>query len=76
MALFLFKKYEFNSIENFTLTSLWNFTFNLKFKPEKFVSIKFNHFLRNIMEQLTTFPPPLLLKVQEVVDVLDLDLGT
>ena len=62
IGLFLFKDYNFNSIENLTLTTLWNFIYNLKFSPEKVIGIKFNHYMRNILCQLTVFPPPLLLE--------------
>ena len=45
IGLFLFKDYNFNTMENLTLTTLWNFTYNLKFSSEKFAGIKFNYFL-------------------------------
>ena len=63
-------------MKNLMVTTLWNFIYNLKLSPDKFVGIKINHYLGNILCQLTAFPPTLLLEVQDIVEVLDLELGT
>ena len=73
IGLFLYKEYDFNTLENITLTTLWNFVYNLKFSSDKFAGIKFNYFLKNSLCKLTTFPPPLSLKAREVVRILDLE---
>ena len=61
--LFLFQNYKFNTIEKLTLATLWNYIYNLKFSPERFAEMKFSYFLKNILCQLTSFPPPHLLDV-------------
>ena len=76
ISLFLFQNYKFNIINNLYLAPLWNYIYILEFSSEKFVGMKFNYILRNILSQLTSFPPPLALEAQAVVDVLDMEFCT
>ena len=76
IGLFLFQNYKFNTIENLTLATLWNYIYNLKFSPEKFAEMKFSYFLKNILFQLTSFPPRHSLEAQAIVDVLDMEFRT
>ena len=73
ISLFLFQNYKFNTIENLSLATLWNYIYNLKFSSEKFAGTKFSYFLKNILSQITSFPPPLSLDAQVIVDVLDME---
>ena len=73
IGIFLFNSYKFITIENLTLTTLWNYIYKLKFSSEKFAEMKFSYFLKNILYQLASFPPPLALEAQAIVDVLDME---
>ena len=41
IEVFLFKFYDFNSIENLSLVLLWNYIYKLKFDIERYSAIKF-----------------------------------
>ena len=56
---FLFKDYNFNSIENLSLVALWNYSYKLKFNTEKYAEIKLSSYLKQIIRQLALLTPNL-----------------
>ena len=71
----MFKEYNFNSIENLSLVSLWNYIYKLKFNTEKYAEIKFGGYLKQIIRQLALLTPTLKLGSQAVLNVLEVELG-
>ena len=71
MSLFFFKDYNINSVENIALATLWNYTYNNKYKDEKLQGIPFAYWLKKIMANLTAFPPPLSLNAGYMHEVLN-----
>ena len=71
----LFKNYNFNSIENLSLVSLWNYIYKLKFNTEKYTEIKFSGYLKQIIHQLALLSPNLKLESQAVLNVIEVEQG-
>ena len=71
----LFKNYNFNSIENLSLVSLWNYIYKLKFNTEKYPEIKFSGYLKQIICQLALLSPNLKLESQAVVNIIEVEQG-
>ena len=71
MEIFLFKCYEFNSIENLSLVLLWNYVYKSKFDTERYSAIKFEYYLMRNIDQLTLLSPNLKLGSQAVLNVLE-----
>ena len=71
IKVFLFKYYEFNSIENLSLVLLWNYIYKLKFDIEGYSAIKFEYYLMRNINQLALLSPNLKLGSQAVVNVLE-----
>ena len=40
----LFKEYDFNSIENLTLVTLWDFVYKARFTPDKYSTCRFTRY--------------------------------
>ena len=49
--------------------------YKLKFNSEKYAEMHFSRYLKNIIRQLTSFPPPLALESRAVLDVLEIELS-
>ena len=58
MGLFIFQDYTFNSIENISLITLWNFIYNMKLNPGKLKGVPFMFWIRKIMSLLPALTPP------------------
>ena len=66
IEVFLFKYYDFNSIEN-----LWDYIYKSKFDSERYSAIKFEYYLKQNIDQLALLSPNLKLGSQAAVNVLD-----
>ena len=71
IEVFLFKCYEFNSIENLSLVLLWNYIYKSKFDIERYSAIKFEYYLMRNINQLALLSPNLKLGSQTVLNVLE-----
>ena len=71
IEVFLFKYYDFNSIENLSLVMLWDYIYKSKFDSERYSAIKFEYYLKQNIDQLALLSPNLKLGSQAVVNVLD-----
>ena len=71
IEVFLFKCYEFNSIENLSLVLLWNYIYKSKFDIERYSAIKFEYYLMRNIDQLALLSPNLKLESQAVLNVLE-----
>ena len=71
IEVFLFKCYEFNSIENLSLVLLWNYIYKSKFDIEGYSAIKFEYYLMRNIDQLALLSPNLKLGSQTVLNVLE-----
>ena len=67
----LFKGYNFNSIENLTLVSLWDFIYKARFNPEKFSTCMFTRYLRYKVDHYALLAPNLKLGFWLVSNVLE-----
>ena len=72
---FLFQNYNFNSIENLSLVSLWNYVYKLKFNTEKYAEIQFCGYLKQVICQLALLSPNLKLESQAVLNVIEVVQG-
>ena len=70
MSLFFFKEYDINSVENLSLATLWNFTYNNKHNDKKLQEIPFAYWLKKFTANLTALPP-LSLSAGYINDVLN-----
>ena len=68
---FLFKNYNFNSIENLSLVTLWNYIYRLKFNIEKYIEISFKNYLERTISQLALLSPSLKLESQAIINVIE-----
>ena len=71
IEIFLFKNYNFNSIENLSLVILWNYIYKSKFNFERYSAIKFKYYLKQNIDQLALLSPNLKSESQAVINVLD-----
>ena len=71
IEVFLFKSYDFNSIENLSLVILWDYIYKSKFDAERYSAIKFEYYLMRNIDQLALLSPNLKLGSQAVVNVLE-----
>ena len=71
IEIFLFKYYNFNSIENLSLVMLWNYIYKSKFNFERYSAIKFKYYLKQNIDQLALLSPNLKSESQAVVNVLE-----
>ena len=46
IEIFLFKEYNFNSVENLTLITLWHYIYKARFSPEKYSTCMFDKYLQ------------------------------
>ena len=65
IEVFLFKHYEFNSIKNLALVTLWDYVYEAKFDPDRNSAVKFESYLRWNIDHLK-------LGSQAVSNVLDI----
>ena len=72
IEVFLFKQYEFNSIENPALVTLWDYVYKAKFDPDRYSTIKFEGYLMWNIDCLALLSPNLKLESQAVSKVLDI----
>ena len=72
---FLFQTYYYNSIENLSLVSLWNYIYKLKFNTEKYAEIKFSCYLKQIIRQIALLSPSLKLESQAVLNIREVEQG-
>ena len=72
---FWFKEYNFNSIENPSLVSIWNYIYKLKFNTEKYAEITLSGYLKHIIRQLALHSPNRKLGSQAVLNVLEVVQG-
>ena len=72
IKVFLFKHYNFNSIENLSLVTLWDYIYNAKFASEKYSAVKFESYLKRNIDHLALLSPNLKLGSQAVVNDLDM----
>ena len=68
---FLFKEYDFNSIENLTLVTLWDFIYKACFNPEKYSTCRFNRYLHYNVDRFALLAPNLELRLWLVSNVLN-----
>ena len=47
IEMFLFTEYEFASVENFFLITLWDFVYKIRFDPEKYSMCMFTRYLKH-----------------------------
>ena len=71
IEIFLFKRYNFNSIENLTLVSLWDFIYKARCNPEKFSTCMFTRYLRYKVDRYALLAPNLKLGFWLVSNVLE-----
>ena len=71
IEVFLFKYYDFNSIENLSLVMLWDYIYKSKFDSERYSAVKFEYYLKWNIDQLALFSPNLKVRSQTVANVLD-----
>ena len=71
IEVFLFKYYDFNSIENLSLVMLWDYIYKSKFDSERYSAIKFEYYLMRNIDQLTLLSPNLKLGSQAILNVLE-----
>ena len=71
IEIFLFKNYNFNSIENLSLVILWNYIYISNFNFERYSAIKFKYYLKQNIDQLALLSPNLKSKSQAIVNALD-----
>ena len=57
IEVFLFKYYDFNSIENLSLVMLWDYIYKSKFDSERYSAIKFEYYLKRNINQLALLFP-------------------
>ena len=69
--IFLFKNYNFNSIENLSLVALWNYIYKSKFNFEKYSAIKFKYYLKQNIDHLALLSPSLKSESQAEINVLE-----
>ena len=60
---FLFKGYNFNTIENLTLVTLWDFIYKPRFNPEKYSTCKFTRYLQYKGDGFAMLGPNLMLRL-------------
>ena len=46
IEMFLFTEYEFDSVENLVLITLWDFVYKIRFDPEKYSMCMFTRYLK------------------------------
>ena len=46
IEIFLFSEYDFNSVENLILITLWDFVYKARFSPEKYSMCMFTKYLQ------------------------------
>ena len=73
---FLFKGYNFNSIENLTLVTLWDFIYKARFNPEKHSTCKFTRYLQYKVDGFAMLAPNLKLGFWLVSNVLKRNINT
>ena len=73
---FLFKGYNFNSIENLTLVTLWDFIYKARFNPEKHSTCKFTRYLQYKVDGFVMLAPNLKLGFWLVSNVLKRKINT
>ena len=68
---FLFKGYDFISIENLSLVTLWDFIFKLRFNPEEYSTCRFTRYLQYKVDRFALLAPNLKLGLWLVSNVLE-----
>ena len=71
IEVFLFKEYDFNSIENLTLVTLWDFVYKARFNPDKYSTCRFTGYLQWNVDRIALLAPNLKLRLWMVSNVLD-----
>ena len=46
IEMFLFSEYEFDSVENLVLITLWDYVYKIRFNPEKYLICMFTKYLK------------------------------
>ena len=71
IEVFLFKEYDFNSIENLALVTPWDFIYKARFDPDKYSTCKFTGYIQWNVDCLALLAPNLKLGLWMVSNVLD-----
>ena len=71
IEVFLFKEYDFNSIENLTLVTLCDFIYKARFDPDKYSTCRFTGYLQWNVDRIALLAPNLKLGLWMVSNVLD-----
>ena len=72
IEVFLFKHYEFNSIENLAPVTLLDYVQKAKLDPDRYSTIKFEGYLMWNIDHLELLAPNLKLESRAVSNVLDI----
>ena len=72
IEVFLFKHYEFNSIENLALVALWDHIYKAKFDPDRYSTAKLESYLVWNKDHLALLAPNLNLGSRAVSNELDI----
>ena len=57
IEMFLFSEYEFDSVENLVLITLWDFVYKIRFDPEKYSMCMFTRYLKQKKQLLCSCLP-------------------
>ena len=71
IEVFLFKEYEFNSIETLALVTLWDFMYKARFDSDRYSTCKFTGYLQRNIDLLALLAPNLKLGSLAFSNVLD-----
>ena len=56
IEIFLFREYNFNSVEYLTLIFLWDYIYKARFFPEKYLTCMFDKYLQYEVDRFTLVP--------------------
>ena len=67
---FLFRAYNFNSVQNISLVLLWDFMYKARFQPEKYLASNFFNYLRKKLNELLLLTPVLTSEIVSFTNAL------
>ena len=67
---FLFKEYSFNTVENLSLVTLWDYIYKARFTPEKYLASMFFRYLHYKLGQIELLAPNLKLGLWSLSNAL------
>ena len=70
IEIFLFREYDFNSVENLILITLWDFIYKARFSPEKHSTCMFEKYLQYKVDRFTPVANSLKLRFLLISNVL------